>query len=95
MPGPESSPIAAILRCGNEEEKTMTTRTQRVGSKPTYRLFNVTGEGDTAYWHPIGAAWPNKDGKGFSVSCDAFPLSGRIVMRVITPRENPDQGRLV
>lgn len=49
--------------------------------KPTHRLFHVTGDGGNAFWTPIGAAWPNKDGKGFSLSCDAMPLTGRIVMR--------------
>jgi transposase InsO family protein len=27
---------------------------------------DVNGEGSAAIWTPIGAAWPNKDGKGFS-----------------------------
>lgn len=57
------------------------------GKKPTHRLYRVTGEGETAIWTPIGAAWPNKDGQGFSLSCDAMPLSGRIVMRAITERK--------
>jgi hypothetical protein len=29
----------------------------------------------------------NKDGRGFSITCDAVPLTGRIVMREITERE--------
>jgi hypothetical protein len=32
------------------------------------------------------AAWPNKDGQGFSLQCDAIPLQGRLVLRVITER---------
>ena len=55
--------------------------------KPTHRLYRVQGEGQSAFWTPIGAAWPNKDGKGFSVSFDAIPLTGRIVMRFISERE--------
>lgn len=55
-------------------------------NKPTHRLYRVDGEGKNAYWTPIGAAWPNRDGEGFSISCDAVPLHGRIVMRRITER---------
>ncbi len=58
-----------------------------LGRKPTHRLFRVIGEGKDAIWTPIGAAWPNKDGKGFNVTCDLVPLHGRIVMRFITARE--------
>jgi hypothetical protein len=54
-----------------------------LGRKPTHRLYRVLGDGEGAIWTPIGAAWPNKDGQGFSVSFDAVPLSGRIVMRAV------------
>lgn len=60
------------------------------GRKPTHRLYRVIGEGDAASWTPIGAAWPNKDGMGFSLSCDAVPLQGRLILRAIT--ERPAQG---
>ena len=56
------------------------------GAKPTHRLYNVTGTGKSAFWTPIGAAWPNRDGEGFSLQYDAVPLGGRIVMRRITQR---------
>ena len=62
------------------------TQSTAPGAKPTHRLYRVTGDGETASWTPIGAAWPNRDGAGFSISCDAVPLQGRIVMRKITPR---------
>ena len=54
--------------------------------KPTHRLYRVLGDGDQAIWTPIGAAWPNKDGMGFNLSCDAIPLQGRLVLRTITER---------
>lgn len=54
--------------------------------RPTHRLYRVNGEGSAAIWTPIGAAWPNKDGKGFNLNCDAVPLTGRIVLRLIEPR---------
>ncbi len=66
-----------------------------MGRRPTHRLYRVVGTGRNSIWTPIGAAWPNKDGLGFNVSCDLVPLQGRIVMRVITAREDiePNGGR--
>jgi hypothetical protein len=63
--------------------QTATTETR----KPTHRIYRVSGEGKASSWTPIGAAWPNKDGHGFSITCDAVPLQGRIVMRKITERD--------
>ena len=67
--------------------KTPASNPSPSGSKPTHRLYRVNGDGDATIWTPIGAAWPNRDGKGFNLSYDAVPLSGRIVLRLITPRE--------
>jgi hypothetical protein len=61
------------------------------GRKPTHRLYRVLGEGTAAIWTPIGAAWPNKDGLGFTLQCDAVPLQGRLVLRAITDRAEQDQ----
>lgn len=71
---------------GIQKETAMTTQPNLFGKKPTHRLFRVVGEGEHSIWTPIGAAWPNKDGQGFSINCEALPLSGRIVMRVITEK---------
>lgn len=49
-------------------------------------------EGPEARWARIGAAWPNKDGKGFNILCDAVPLQGRIVMRAYTPKPKAEDG---
>ena len=65
----------------------MTQQTLLTGRKPTHRLYRVQGNGRDGIWTPIGAAWPNKDGMGFSLTCDALPLTGRIVMRQIVERE--------
>jgi len=65
----------------------MAQQSSLLARKPTHRLYRVLGDGAAAIWTPIGAAWPNKDGKGFSISCDAVPLHGRIVMRAITERD--------
>jgi hypothetical protein len=62
------------------------TATTAANAKPTHRIYNVTGAGKSTFWTPIGAAWPNRDGQGFSITCDAIPLAGRIVMRAISER---------
>ena len=54
--------------------------------KPSHRLYRVLGDGADGIWTPIGAAWPNKDGQGFSLICEAVPLHGRMVLRAITER---------
>jgi hypothetical protein len=77
---------AANGRGGNIKEPIMTKQTQTANAKPTHRIYNVMGEGKSAFWTQIGAAWPNRDGQGFSITCDAIPLAGRIVMRAITER---------
>ena len=64
----------------------MTTSTQSTSAPPTHRLYVVTNNGTSASWREIGAAWPNKDGLGYSLNCAAIPLQGRIVMRVITEK---------
>ena len=53
---------------------------------PAFILYRVDGNGPEARWTKIGAAWPNRDGKGFNILCDAIPLQGRIVMREYTPK---------
>jgi hypothetical protein len=48
---------------------------------PSHDVFVVTGD-ESARWLRIGAAFPNKDGKGFNLSLDALPAKdGRMVMR--------------
>jgi len=61
--------------------------------KPSHRLYRVLGDGADAIWTPIGAAWPNKDGLGFNIICDAVPLQGRIVLRVVQERSEGGGGQ--
>jgi len=70
----------------------LSTQAPLPGRKPTHRLYRVLGDGKAASWTPIGAAWPNKDGLGFSLQCDAVPLQGRLVLRAITERTELDKG---
>lgn len=62
------------------------SKSTQAAAKPTHRIYRVIGEGEQSSWTPIGAAWPNKDGQGFNMSYDAFPITGRIVMRAISER---------
>lgn len=61
----------------------MTEQTNR----PSFRLYTVTGEGDHTRWTDIGVVWRTRDGKGFTLSLNALPLNGRIVMREAKPKE--------
>ncbi|MBO9712687.1 hypothetical protein [Sphingomonas sp.] len=54
---------------------------------PTHSVYVVHGEGKTARWTRIGAAWPNRDGEGFSIDLVANANGGRVVMRRNKPRE--------
>lgn len=68
-------------------------QTPLLSRKPTHRLYRVIGDGAGAIWTPIGAAWPNKDGQGFNLNCEAMPLTGRIVMRAIVERAEAGGGQ--
>lgn len=58
-------------------------------ARPTHRIYSVTKTGDDkANWQEIGAAWPHKDGKGFSLKFTARPLDGaEIVLRAPKARK--------
>jgi hypothetical protein len=50
---------------------------------PTHIAFHVRDTKDgKGFWTRIGSAWANKDGKGFNVQIDIFPLDGCITLRV-------------
>jgi hypothetical protein len=53
--------------------------------KPTHRLYAVRKtDAENSRWFEIGAAWPNKDGKGFSLKLNLMPVGdGDIVLREI------------
>jgi len=55
--------------------------------KPTHRIFAVRKiANDKAFWTEIGSAWPNKDGKGFSLKFNLMPVGeADIVLREIDP----------
>jgi hypothetical protein len=62
----------------------MTNDTENTTSKsPSHYVYRVRDrKGQKPIWTQIGAAWPQKDGKGLSVQLHAVPLDGRITLRV-------------
>lgn len=63
----------------------MTTETNR----PTHNLYIVTQDDNgESQWVEIGAAWANKDNKGFSFKFKLYPRTGdQVVMRARTEKE--------
>ncbi len=61
----------------------MTKKNETTKKLPSYRIFAVSkGEDGKSQWQEIGAAWKNKDGKGFNLQFKAQPLPGaQIVLR--------------
>lgn len=59
---------------------------------PTHTVFIVEGDGDSAFWTKIGAAWAHEDGEGFSLTLIAMPLTGRLVVRKAKPPAEREVG---
>ena len=55
---------------------------------PTHGVFVIEGEGDSAFWTRVGAAWAHRDGQGFNVTLSAVPLNGRLVLRTRKDRDD-------
>jgi hypothetical protein len=57
----------------------------RQPNTPTHRAYSVIKrDGQDDYWLNVGLAFPHKDGGGFNIILQAFPLDGKIVCREIT-----------
>ncbi len=51
-------------------------------NQPTHTIYQVIErEKDLKIWSRIGVAWMHKDGEGFNLAFDAFPLTGSVVVR--------------
>ena len=65
---------------------------------PAYIAYHVkeTNAGEhgekRGVWTRVGAAWPNKDGKGFNVVLDVMPLNGRLILREPMERNDASAG---
>ena len=61
---------------------------EKESRQPTHKAFSVIKrEGKEDYWLEIGVAFPHKDGRGFTIKLQAFPLDGKIVCREITAED--------
>jgi hypothetical protein len=59
---------------------------------PTHRAYSVIRrEGQDDYWLNIGLVFPHKDGKGYNLILQAFPLDGKIVCRQITEEDTAEE----
>ncbi|MCF2525401.1 hypothetical protein [Bradyrhizobium sp. G127] len=65
-------------------------RNNQKSQKP-HAVYVVEGEGESAFWTKIGAAWRHDDGKGFNINLTCMPLNGRLVVR--EPKADAEAGR--
>jgi hypothetical protein len=66
-----------------------TTATETAQPKtPAFQAWHVINKGDNAFWTKVGAAWPHRDGKGLSLQLSVIPISGQILLREPTPRQD-------
>ncbi len=56
-------------------------RKPQKSNKPTHVAYVVEGEGDSAFWTKVGAAWRHDDGEGLNITLTALPINGRLVIR--------------
>jgi hypothetical protein len=72
----------------------MTTNTKSA-QKPTHGVYHVRGEGKSAYWTQIGAAWLHDDKQGLNLALDFLPVrsEGRLVIRVKTDKPETSEGK--
>lgn len=71
------------------------TTTNTTSRKPTHAVYHVRGEGKTAHWTPIGAAWLHDDKQGLNLSIDLIPVrgDGRLVIRIKADKSERADGR--
>lgn len=59
---------------------------------PTHRVYSVIRrEGQDDYWLNLGLVFVHKDGKGFNIMLQAFPLDGKIVCREIAENDDAEE----
>ena len=60
--------------------------------QPTHRAYSVIKrEGQDDFWLNIGLVFPHKDGSGYNIMLQAFPLDGKIVCREITAEDTVEE----
>ena len=60
--------------------------------QPTHRAYSVINrEGQDDFWLNIGLVFAHKDGSGYNIMLQAFPLDGKIVCREITAEDAAEE----
>ncbi len=54
---------------------------------PSHYVYHVRDGKEKGYFTRIGAAWPHKDGNGFTIQVDLVPLDGRLSLRVASEKK--------
>lgn len=55
---------------------------QNEKQRPSFTAYQVkTDRDEKSHFTKVGAAFPHKDGKGHTVTLDAVPVDGKIVLR--------------
>lgn len=58
---------------------------------PSHRAYSVIRrEGQDDFWLNVGLVFPHKDGSGFNIMLQAFPLDGKIVCREISAEDTDE-----
>ncbi len=73
-----------------EMETSMSTETPKL--KRTHAIYQVMENDKKSRWVRIGAARTNKDGKGLFLKFDAYPVTGKTVIREISDQPREDGG---
>lgn len=60
--------------------------------QPTHRAYSVIKrEGQDDFWLNIGLVFAHKDGSGYNIMLQAFPLDGKIVCREIVADDEAEE----
>jgi hypothetical protein len=68
----------------------MSEQTSKAPTHTVYTVRDGKNEGDKGFFTRIGAAWPIKDGAGFNIVLDAYPVNGRCIVLPKKSREEDD-----
>ena len=60
----------------------------RKSTLPDFNVYAVNGEGKSAFWVKLGAAWKHREGDGFNLVLQALPLNNRLVL--LPPKEQDE-----
>jgi hypothetical protein len=81
--------LGVACRNTSKQEQTMSANTNP--NRPTFLAYVITERtGKKNVWTPIGAAWPNRDAKGFTIQLHANPIDGKITLREPLPERDED-----